>query len=299
MADLSDALRELRYVGIDQLPDAGDAGDRRLGSALEREMARTQSRRRGWGKRRIKIGGFALPPFAMLAVVATAAAATTAAIVTLTATNVFQNDPQGLRFNGEIETVLPATVRQLATVSIPDYGQVAVWGASTKPGGFCFALKLPNGAWGGLHTSQDARDGWSGGSTPGCFQTQQQQILLQTPLKPGQQPSAATGQELTPTPLEAWENEVVNRDGHHYVLYIGYVEAQGTATTVRDPRTGATTHVLPDGSYVISEPSPRGCGGCGGSDLQVLNAAGQPLKPDYTWGGMLPGSSVGPSHSQS
>ena len=96
-----------------------------------------------------------------------------------------------------------------------------------------------------------------------------------------------------PTSLEALENEVVNSDGHHYALYIGYVEAQGTATTVRDPDTGATTQVLPDGYYVLSEPSSRDDLG----DLQVLNAAGQPLKPDYTWGGMLPGYSVGPSQS--
>lgn len=293
MADLRDALLALRYAGIRKLPDAGDDGDRRLQLALEREMARKPSRRRGWTRRRIKIGRFAVPPVAMLAVVATAAAATTVGVVTLSATNVFQDDPQGLNFNGNIETVLPSTVRQLATVNIPDYGQVAVWGATTKPGGFCFALKLPDGAWGGFHTSQDAQDGWYGGSVPGCFQTRQQQILLQTPLKPGEQPNGANGQELMPTSLEALENEVVNSDGHHYALYIGYVEAQGTATTVRDPDTGATTQVLPDGYYVLSEPSSRDDLG----DLQVLNAAGQPLKPDYTWGGMLPGYSVGPSQS--
>ncbi len=291
MADLSDALLALRYAGIRQLPDAGDDGDRRLQLALEREMAGKPSRHRGWTRGRIRVGGFAIPPLAMLAVVATAAAATTAAVVTLSATNIFQADPQGLNFNGNIETVLPSTVRQLATVDIPDYGQVAVWGATTKPGGFCFALKLPDGAWGGLHTSQDAQDGWSGGSIPGCFQTRQQQILLQTALKPGQQPNGATGQALMPTPLEAWENDVVNRDGDHYALYIGYVEAQGTATTVRDPDTGATTQVMPDGYYVLSEPSS----GEDLGDLQVLNAAGQPLKPDYTWGAMLPGYSVGPS----
>ena len=71
----------------------------------------------------------------MLAVVATAAAATTVGVVTLSATNVFQDDPQGLNFNGNIETVLPSTVRQLATVNIPDYGQVAVWGATPSRGG--------------------------------------------------------------------------------------------------------------------------------------------------------------------
>jgi hypothetical protein len=295
MADLSDPLLAGRYVGIEQLPEVGDAGDLLLQHALEREMSRKPSRRRGWTRRRIRIGGFAVPTVAMLAVVATATAATTVAVVTLTATNVFQADPQGLDFNGDIETVLPSTVRQLATVNIPDYGPVAVWGATTKPGGFCFAVKLPDGAWGGLHMSQDAQDGWTGGSIPGCFQTRQQQILLQTPLQPGQQPSGTTGQELVPLPLEQWSNTVKSDDGQEYTLQIGYVEAQGTATTVRAPGTGATTQVMPDGYYVLTEPGDGGSDD--GGDLQVLNAAGQLLNPDYTWGGMLPGYSVGPSQS--
>ena len=258
-------------------------------------MARQPSQRRGWTRRRIKIGGFAVPPVALLAVVATAAAATTAAVVTLSATNVFQDDPQGLNFNGNIETVLPSTVRQFATVSIPDYGQVAVWGQTTKPGGFCFAMKLPDGAWGGLNTSQDAEDGWDGGSIPGCFQTRQQQILLQNALKPGEQPNGATGQELMPTPLEAWNNTIKNSDGQQYTIYTGYVEAQGTAATIQDSATGVSTQVLPDGYYVLAEPTSSN--GDDTDALQVLNAAGQPLKPDYTWGEMLPGYTVGPSHS--
>lgn len=295
MSDLSDGLLELRYAGIRQLPEAGDPGDRRLRQALEQEMAGKRVRPRGWTRRRIRIGGFAVPPLAALAVVATAAAATTAA-VTLAATSVFQHDPQGLNFNGDIETVLPSTVRRLASVSIPDYGPVAVWGATTKPGGFCFVLKLPDGDWGGLHDSQNARDGWDGGSVPGCFQTRQQAILKQTPLQPGQQPSGKTGQLLMPTPLEAWDNEVKNGDGKQYTIYVGYVEVQGIASTVRSADTGATRAVMPSGYYVLAEPSSQSrCGGCDIDDLQVLDAAGRPLKPDYTWGEMLPGYSPGPS----
>ena len=152
-----------------------------------------------------------MTPVVLISVVATAAAATTAA-VTLSAASLFQADPQGLNFNGDIETVLPSTVHQIATVNIPDYGQVAIWGATTKPGGFCFALKLPDGDWGGLNISQNAQDGWDGGAIPGCAQTRQQQILKQTPLEPGQPPSGTTGQELMPLPLEQWDNEVKNRD---------------------------------------------------------------------------------------
>jgi hypothetical protein len=297
MSDLNEQLLETRYVGVPELPEAGDAGDRRLRKMLEQELAGNRPRRFGWARRRIRVGGFAVAPVAVLAVVATAAAATTA-VVTLNATTLFQNDPQaqlmqnGKNFNGDIEAVLPSTVRELTTVSIPDYGQVAVWGATTKPGGFCFAMKLPDGDWGGLHTSQDSQNGWNGGSIPGCFQTRQQQILKQTPLKSGQQPSGKTGQLLLLTPVEEWDNEVKNGAGKQYTIYTGYVEVQGTATTVRDPATGATAQVLPGGYYALAEPSNSD-----DADLQALNAAGQPLKPDYTWGGMLPGYSAGPSQS--
>lgn len=298
MSDLNERLLAARYLGVHQLPENGDAGDRRLRAVLEREMASNRHQRFGWAKRRIRIGGFGVAPVAVLAVVATAAAATTAA-VTLNATTLFQNDPQaqigpsGKDFNGDIETVLPSTVRELTTVSVPDYGQVEVWGATTKPGGFCFALKLPDGDWGGVRMSENAQDGWAGGSIPGCFQTQQQQILKQTPLKPGQQPSAKTGQLLFPTAYEEWDNEVKNSDGKRFAIYVGYVEASGTAATVSDPATGATASVLPGGYYVLVQPAS----GDDSADLKVLDAAGQPLKPDYTWGEMLPGYSAGSSQS--
>lgn len=304
MSDLTERLLAARYAGIHQLPENGDAGDRRLRGRLEEEMAGRRTRRFGWARRRIHVGGFAVAPVAVLAVVATAAAATTAA-VTLSATDLFRYDPQGQigasgsrvqprDFNGDIETVLPSTVHQLTALDVPDYGTVQVWGATTKPGGFCFALKLPDGDWGGFHISQDAQDGWFGGSIPGCFQTRQQQILKQTPLKPGQQPSGTTGQLLYPLPVDQWDNEIKNSAGQQYVIYVGYVEVQGTAATVRDPATGASAPVLTGGYFALAEPSH---GGDDSAALQVLDAAGQQLKPDYTWGEMLPGYTVGPSQS--
>ncbi len=305
MSDFNEQLLAARYVGIRELPTAGDAGDRRLRQMLEREMEGSRRRRPRWANRRFRIGGFAITPIAALAIAATAAAATSAAVA-LSATSLFQYDPQGQigpsgvtvqprYMNGDIETVLPSTVRQLTSVSIPDYGQVAVWGATTKPGGFCFALKLPDGDWGGLNVSQNAQDGWFGGSIPGCFQTRQQQILRQTPLKPGQQPSGTTGQELLLTPLEVWTNTIENTAGKQYMIYVGYVEAQGVATTVRDSATGVSTQVLPGGYYVLAEATTSN--GDDTDDLQVLNATGQQLKPDYSWGQMLPGYSPGPSQS--
>ena len=49
----------------------------------------------------------------------------------------------------------------------------------------------------------------------------------------------------------------------------------------------------------LSEPSAFGelykRHGTDGGDLQVLNAAGQQLQPDYTFGKLLPGYSWGPT----
>ena len=78
-----------------------------------------------------------------------------------------------------------------------------------------------------------------------------------------------------------------------------------------------STPVTSDGYYMLAEPTahnsqipgmappknaPQGgynpntpCEGCDGGYLQVLNAAGQPLQPDYTFGKLLPGYSWGPT----
>ena len=88
MADLNDTLLAVRYAGIPELPDTGDAGDRQVQQALEREMTGNRSRRPAWTTRRIRAGGFAVAPVTALAVAATAAAATTAAVA-ISATSLF------------------------------------------------------------------------------------------------------------------------------------------------------------------------------------------------------------------
>jgi len=40
MLELDDAVRDLRDVGIQRLPEAGDAGDQRVRNMLEAEMKR-------------------------------------------------------------------------------------------------------------------------------------------------------------------------------------------------------------------------------------------------------------------
>lgn len=264
-----------------------------------------QSRRR-FTRRSVRVGPFVFAPAALLAAFAATALAA-GALITVTATTVFRTDEQGLNFNGDIEKVLPSTVHQIGTVTIPDYGQVEAWGATTKPGGFCFALRMPDGSWGGYPVPKTSpASGWDGGTVPGCFQTQQQQTI-----KLDQPPTGLDGQYL---PLEAWDSTIANNAGEVYSVWVGYVEAQGVAATVLDPETNTSAPVNRDGYYVLAEKSPTTaapphmpagypsevtCGSCDYKDLEALNAAGQPLRADFKSGAMLPGYSPGPTQGSS
>jgi len=94
MSDVGKALLELRDVGIGQLPELGDAGDRRVRTVWEREIASGRRPRFGWMRRKIMIRGFGITPALLFAVVASAAAAATGAIVAVNATTIFQKNPQ-------------------------------------------------------------------------------------------------------------------------------------------------------------------------------------------------------------
>lgn len=286
MSDVSDALLELRDVGISQLPEAGDAGDRRMRSALDREIADGRPARFGWLRSRIAIGGFGVP-VVLLGLVATAAAAT-GALVAVNATAIFQNNPQAAiaRHAGvparavAKESVIPGSVREIASATVPHYGNVQFWGGVTQQNGFCFVIKLPDGSWGDYPVSRHPTGGWVSGTLPGCVQTQQQQVI--------------GGGSVQPTAVEYTDNEVKTSTGHVWELLVGFVTVNGDAVTVKDPASGHTAAVTPDGYFLLAEPPSSGDDS---ANLQVLNAAGQPLKPDYTSGGMLPGYTLGPSQS--
>lgn len=88
----------------------------------------------------------------------------------LSPTAIFLNSPQQQDVApGSLwdQHVVPSSVVQASTVDIPKVGRVGFWFARTEEGGWCGALRLPNGAW--LGTFKDSRD--AGGTAPGCFPT--------------------------------------------------------------------------------------------------------------------------------
>jgi len=283
MSDLNDVLLDLRRLALQQSPEAGDIADRRLRETLAQEFAGRHPSRAGWTKRRLRIGPFSFAPAVLLAVFAATAVAAGAVIGT-SATTIFQHNPQQQARDKagvfpDPQTVIASSVHEVTSTTIPDYGKVEFWTATTKQRGFCFALKLPDGIWGGLDHAHPGphgwRGGWMGGTVPGC---------LSTPRR---------------FPLEEWGSQIQNTAGQQYTIYVGYATAQGTAATVRDSKTGVTAPVNSDGYFLLAEPAlwlpapphaPPGfpkrihCAGCG-ANLQVLNAAGQQLGPTtYTAG---------------
>jgi hypothetical protein len=284
MSELSDVLLELRDVGIRPLPEAGDAGDYRLRAAVERETAGGRHRRFAWIRRKVAIGGVGVPGV-VLGVVATAAAAT-GALMAVNATTIFKTNPQAAG-NLVPETVTPSSVRELASTTIPNYGRVQFWGATTRQRGFCFAIKLPDGSWGGYPSPQHSSGGWYGGAIPGCMPTAEQQVISE---KPGQARGIAE-------PL-FWDDDwIKTRSGQMWHVLFGFVTVQGHAATVQDTTTHTTAAVTRDAYFLLVEPpQPIGAGnGSGETHLRVLNAAGQPLQPDYTSGKLLPGYALGPT----
>jgi hypothetical protein len=282
MSDLNDALLELRRLALRQPPEAEDTADRRFRETLAQEFAGRHPKSPAWTKRTVRIGPFSFAPAVLLAVFAATAVAAGAVIGT-SATTIFQHNPQQQARDKagvfpDPQTVITASVLEVTSTTIPDYGTVEFWTATTKQRGFCFALKLPDGIWGGLDHAHPGphgwRGGWMGGTVPGCLPTHH-------------------------GPLNEWGSQIQNKAGQQYTIYVGYVDVQGKAATIRDSKTGVTAPVNSDGYFLLAEPAlwlpapphapswmPKRihCAGCG-ANLQVLNAAGQPLGPTtYTAG---------------
>jgi hypothetical protein len=314
VSELKDVLLELRYAGVRELPETGDTGDYRVRQALEQEITRPR-RRFGLTRRKVAIGGFGVTPAVLVVVVATAAAATGGAVfaanvatkraakqTTTTATKprvtpaaqvtaIFRKNPGYPEAHRNLvpphilfrpETVIAATVHDRDNAAVPNYGTVQFWAATTKQGGFCSAIRLPNGTWAGYPLSQHPSGGFYGGSMPNCIDTDQQRSIGENG-----QPSLEA-----PTTFEWSEDEVKTRTGKTWELFFGYVTTQGHATTVKDPTTGRAAAVNRAGYFLLAEPLPSG----GESTMvDVLNAAGEVLQPDYTRSGLLPGYRMGPT----
>ena len=73
------------------------------------------------------------------------------------------------------QEVIPGSVHKATSTTIPDAGEAELWFATSRQGGYCTAIRLPDGRWAGAMKGgrlQSPLDG--GGTAPGCQPTRQQ-----------------------------------------------------------------------------------------------------------------------------
>jgi hypothetical protein len=258
MPETRDLLTVLRDVGVTP-PAAGDAGDARVRSALDRAI---DGRRRSGRRLRLPFGAgsIALVPAGLL--VTAIAAAATVTLVNASPTILFTSNPQSSSGFGRHQTVIRSTIRKIATVHVPSVGPIQYWIADTKQHGQCWGLRSPNGSWLALS------GGGSGGLVPGCGPTRKQMVLAQG--------NSSTG--LLPTSVDEASNSIKAPDGQWWDIYYGAVTADGAAA-VRDQTTGKTARLIDGQNFILVERQPGRCSGC--DDLRAVNAAGQALPANY------------------
>lgn len=151
----------------------------------------------------------------------------------------FESNPQGTAAQGFAgglwdQTVVPDSVKRVATVEIPKVGPVAFWHADTKQGGWCAGLRLSNGAW--LGTGDSPLD--DGGTVPGCFPT-------------GVIDAGNDG-------LEWLENDIDAHSvgGVSWRIRSGLITAPG-AVKVTDLTTGKSTGVVDGDLFILAIEAPN------------------------------------------
>jgi hypothetical protein len=202
-------------------------------------------------------------PAELLVTVATTAAAATVALVHADPTALFQSSPQATSGRAQHQTVIPSTVRKLATVQVPGVGPVQAWIGDTEQHGTCWGLRGPDGSW--LTLAMDDR---SAGTIPGCAPTRKQDVLAQ-----GNSPVG-----LAPMSADYLSNSVKDPRGRWWDIYYGTATADGAAG-VRDQGTGRTAGLIDGQYFILVERQAGNCEGC--DDIRAIDAAGHVLPANY------------------
>jgi hypothetical protein len=151
------------------------------------------------------------------------------------------------------QTVIPSTVRRVATFTVAGVGAIQYWVADTEQHGICTALRLPDGAWAGLQ-----HNGHVGGSMPGCRPARAQ-------LSRG---------SLGLDGFDHQDSAVIDSSGKPWLLDYGVVTAPGRATHVRDTVSGTSARVV-DGKYFALAVRPVGRDWGDNIHLRALDASGR------------------------
>ena len=158
------------------------------------------------------------------------------------ALELFQENPQGRDAGPSSlwdQDVVPSSVVRAAVLPIPRYGNVEFWYADAKQGGWCGAIRLPNG------TSAGTKESGSGGTAPGCYPTREQTNTVDPVF-------VING-------FDYYEDQVDarGRGGSFWRIYYGILSTGTPVAAVVDRITGRRAVVQAGKRFAIAVPDPQ------------------------------------------
>ncbi len=152
------------------------------------------------------------------------------------------------------QDVVPSSVVLAAVLPIPEYGPVEFWYADAKQGGWCGAVRLPNGRWAATNESG------IGGTAPGCFPTREQ--------------TNAVEPVFVINGFDYYENQIDVRDrgGSFWRVYYGILSTAAPVASVVDRVSGRRAEVQAGKRFAIAVPdrTPDDAVPDGGYELDLV-----------------------------
>jgi hypothetical protein len=136
------------------------------------------------------------------------------------------------------QVAIESTVRRAGVTSIPHFGRLELWYAETEQGGWCGALRLPDGAWAAT------KGGSSGGTAPGCYPSRTQVN------------EAGDSAVFVITGFDYYEINIDARDrgGKFWRVVYGVTEAKRPPARVADTISGRSATILSGRVFAIAFP---------------------------------------------
>jgi hypothetical protein len=186
------------------------------------------------------------------------------------ALEIFEANPQGRDATPASlwdQDVDPSSVVRAAVISIPRYGDVEYWYADAKQGGWCGAIRLPNGTWAAT------KESGIGGTVPGCYPTREQ--------------TNAVDPVFVINGFDYYEDQVDARDrgGLFWRVYYGILTVDSPVASVVDRLTGRHAKLQGGKRFAIAVPDSQPGGppesGTYALDLVAYDAAGRVVAEEH------------------
>jgi hypothetical protein len=225
------AMNRLRLANpaIIDAPNRQDLFDAIVATPLDERLLSTEPRRR---RRALRLG---------VAVAALTLGVSAAWAAVGGPLELFQSNPQSQDAAPASlwdQDVLPSSVVRAAVLAIPRYGAIEFWYADARQGGWCGAIRLPNGTWAAT------KESGTGGTAPGCYPTREQTNAVEPVF-------VINGFDYYEDQIDARE-----RGGSLWRVYYGVLSTEPVAAVV-DRVSGRHAEVQAGKRFAIAVPDLR------------------------------------------